>query len=47
MQVDWWALGISIFEMLSGYPPIFGPEKYEMYKKITDQDLDILEQMPK
>ncbi|KAI7862374.1 camp-dependent protein kinase 9 [Spinellus fusiger] len=32
--VDWWALGILIFEMLAGYPPFFGENSFEIYEKI-------------
>lgn len=33
-SVDWWALGILIFEMLSGYPPFYDNEPIGIYKKI-------------
>ncbi len=32
--VDWWALGILLFEMLAGYPPFYDNNTYEIYKKI-------------
>lgn len=32
--VDWWALGVLIFEMLAGYPPFYDTNTYEIYKKI-------------
>jgi serine/threonine protein kinase len=32
--VDWWALGILIFEMLSGYPPFFDDNPFGIYEKI-------------
>jgi serine/threonine protein kinase len=35
MGVDWWALGILIFEMLAGYPPFYDSNPYEVYRKIT------------
>ena len=34
-SVDWWALGILIFEMLSGYPPFYDNEPMGIYKKIV------------
>ena len=34
-SVDWWALGILIFEMLSGYPPFYDNEPIGIYKKIV------------
>ena len=33
--VDWWALGVLIFEMLAGYPPFIDQNPYEVYRKIT------------
>ncbi|KAL4467544.1 hypothetical protein ABPG72_004612 [Tetrahymena utriculariae] len=33
-SVDWWALGILVFEMLSGYPPFYDNEPIGIYKKI-------------
>jgi len=35
-SVDWWALGVLIFEMLSGYPPFYDVNPYEVYKKIMN-----------
>ncbi|KAG6922586.1 cAMP-dependent protein kinase catalytic subunit alpha, partial [Chelydra serpentina] len=33
--VDWWALGILIYEMVAGYPPFFADQRIEMYEKIV------------
>jgi len=33
-SVDWWAFGILVFEMLSGYPPFYDNEPVGIYKKI-------------
>eukprot|EP01119_Soliformovum_irregulare_P023851 TRINITY_DN841_c1_g1_i3.p1 TRINITY_DN841_c1_g1~~TRINITY_DN841_c1_g1_i3.p1 ORF type:complete len:331 (-),score=86.97 TRINITY_DN841_c1_g1_i3:392-1384(-) len=32
--VDWWALGILIFEMIAGYPPFFDEHPFGIYEKI-------------
>lgn len=32
--VDWWALGILIFEMLAGYPPFFDDNPFGIYQKV-------------
>ena len=32
--VDWYALGILIFEMLAGYPPFFDEDHVRLYEKI-------------
>ncbi|XP_046401711.1 cAMP-dependent protein kinase catalytic subunit 3 [Ischnura elegans] len=32
--VDWWALGVLIYEMLSGYPPFFDDNPFGIYEKI-------------
>jgi protein kinase X len=32
--VDWWALGILIYEMLAGYPPFFDETPFGIYQKI-------------
>lgn len=34
--VDWWALGVLLFEMLAGYPPFYDSNPYEIYKKIVN-----------
>lgn len=40
-SVDWWTLGILIFEMLTGLPPFYDENINEMYKKTLVQDLII------
>ncbi|XP_054400262.1 cAMP-dependent protein kinase catalytic subunit PRKX-like isoform X1 [Pongo abelii] len=38
--VDWWALGILIFEMLSGFPPFFDDNPFGIYQKILAGEID-------
>jgi len=33
-SVDWWAIGILIFEMLAGYPPFYDESPFGIYQKI-------------
>lgn len=32
--VDWWSLGVLIFEMLAGYPPFYDEDHFKLYEKI-------------
>ena len=38
--VDWWAVGILIYEMLAGYPPFFDDTPFGIYQKILAGKLD-------
>lgn len=38
-EVDWWALGILIYEMLVGCPPFYDTSPFGIYKKILSGDL--------
>jgi serine/threonine protein kinase len=33
--VDWWALGVLLFEMISGYPPFYDQNPYDIYRRIA------------
>ena len=35
-NVDWWALGVLVFEMLAGYPPFYDDNPMGIYQKIMD-----------
>ncbi|PSR94040.1 camp-dependent protein kinase catalytic subunit [Coniella lustricola] len=35
--VDWWALGILIYEFLTGYPPFWHQNPIEIYKQIVEK----------
>ncbi len=37
--VDWWTLGILLYEMLTGLPPFYDEDQAEMYRKIVTKEL--------
>lgn len=39
-SVDWWALGILIYEMLAGYPPFYADNPLGIYEKILGGKID-------
>merc|ERR1711871_565214 len=38
--VDWWALGVLIYEMLAGYPPFYDENPFGIYQKILAGKID-------
>jgi serine/threonine protein kinase len=44
--VDWWSLGILLFEMLTGLPPFYSDNTNLMYKKIMYSDLKFPAEVP-
>jgi len=38
--VDWWALGILMFEMLAGYPPFYDENPFGIYQKVLAGRID-------
>ncbi|XP_075159503.1 protein kinase, cAMP-dependent, catalytic subunit 3 [Haematobia irritans] len=38
--VDWWALGILIYEMLVGYPPFYDENPFGIYEKILSGKIE-------
>jgi len=41
--VDWWSVGILIYEMLFGYPPFEGDKNMKMYEKILTAPVEFPE----
>ena len=33
--MDWWALGVLMYEMAAGYPPFFADQPIQIYEKIV------------
>lgn len=33
--VDWWALGVLVYEMAAGYPPFYADQPIQIYEKIV------------
>jgi len=38
--VDWWALGVLIYEMLVGYPPFYSEDRMALYQNILSGKVD-------
>jgi protein kinase X len=38
--VDWWALGVLIFEMLAGYPPFYCDDRMQLYQTILSGKIE-------
>lgn len=38
-EVDWWSLGVLIYEMIEGRPPFYSAEVMEMYERILKAPL--------
>jgi serine/threonine protein kinase len=37
-EVDWWAFGVLMYEMLIGYPPFYSEEQEDIYRKIINYE---------
>ena len=40
--VDWWALGVLMYEMAAGYPPFFADQPIQIYERIVSGRVRIL-----
>jgi protein kinase X len=45
--VDWWALGILIYEMLAGYPAFYADDRMQLYQAILAGKLEFPRHMKK
>jgi len=46
VSVDWWSLGVIVYEMLCGRPPFFGDTPYETYRKVVEGKLKFERSFP-
>lgn len=44
--VDWWAFGVLLYEMISGYPPFFADNPMQIYEKIVAGKVRYSSQVP-
>ena len=40
--VDWWALGVLVYEMAAGYPPFFADQPIQIYEKIVSGKVSLI-----
>jgi len=45
-SVDWWAIGILIFEMSAGFPPFYGDNPFSVYQKILHSHIKFPSSVP-
>ena len=38
-SIDWWGLGVLLFEMLAGEPPFSGEDEEEIFDSIVHDEL--------
>lgn len=47
MAVDWWAVGSLIFEMLTGFPPFYSPNREELLHRIKYEAVKLPNSLPR